>query len=123
METKDLLAAFKNDMRAAEELKNINDTKIQGWLNTYNGVPYGNEVKGRSEIVSRDSKKASEWAHASIIDPFVSTPDIIKASPVTFEDVHRARQSQLVLNTQFVRQFDRYAFINKSVKVQLLTSL
>lgn len=113
----ELLAAFKADLKSAELLKKDIDIKIYQWRKEYNGEPYGNEVKGKSAIVSRDIKKQSEWQHASIIDPFVSTSEVIKCHPITFEDVGAARQNELLLNTQFCRKFDRFNFMSKAVKV------
>ena len=63
------------------------------------------------------AKRQSEWGHAKIKDPFVSTPEIVKCNPVTFEDVQAARQNELLLNYQFCRQFDRYKFMTKAIKV------
>jgi hypothetical protein len=113
----ELLNALKSDLKAADTLKQNQDTKIAKWKAEYNGDPYGNETKGKSAIVSRDIKKQSEWQHATIVDPFVSTSDVIKCIPVTFEDEKSARQNQLLLNTQFCRKFDRFNFVSKSVKV------
>lgn len=112
-----LLKALKEDLEASKELRRELDSKIEVWKREYNAEPYGNEIKGRSSIVSRDIKKQSEWQHCTLIEPFVSSPDIIKTSPVTFEDVHRAKIVELVLNTQFCRQFSRYNFLTKALKV------
>lgn len=112
-----ILKALRNDLKSAEVLKNEWTVKIQEWKNEYNGKPYGNEEKGKSAIISRDIKKQSEWQHASIVDPFVSTDNIIKCTPVTWEDIDAAKQNELLLNTQFVRKFDRYNFMTKAVKV------
>jgi hypothetical protein len=113
----ELLSALKADLKAAEILKREQDTAIFKWRAEYNGDPYGNEQKGKSAIVSRDIKKQSEWQHATIVDPFVSTSDVIKCTPITFEDELAARQNELLLNTQFCRKFDRYNFMSKAVKV------
>lgn len=113
----ELLSALKADLKAAEILKREQDTAIFKWRAEYNGDPYGNEQKGKSAIVSRDIKKQSEWQHATIVDPFVSTADVIKCTPITFEDEQAARQNELLLNTQFCRKFDRYNFMSKAVKV------
>ena len=113
----ELLSALKADLKAAEILKREQDTAIYKWKAEYNGEPYGNEQKGKSAIVSRDIKKQSEWQHATIVDPFVSTTDVIKCTPITFEDELAARQNELLLNTQFCRKFDRYNFMSKAVKV------
>lgn len=113
----ELLRAFKADLKAAEPLKHDQDLKIKTWKAEYNGDPYGNEKKGKSAIVSRDIKKQSEWQHATIVDPFVSTTDVIKCTPITWEDEQAARQNELLLNTQFCRKFDRFNFVSKAAKV------
>ncbi len=113
----ELLSAFKSDLKAAELLKRDQDALISKWKAEYNGEPYGNEQKGKSAIVSRDIKKQSEWQHATIVDPFVSTSDVIKCIPITFEDKESSRQNQLLLNTQFSRKFNRFNFMSKAVKV------
>lgn len=114
---KAILKALQQDFEASKPLRTEWDEKIAEWRSWYNGEPYGNEKKGKSAIVSRDIKRQNEWQHPSIIDPFVSTPDIIKAKPVTFEDGPAAKQNELVLNTQFCRQFNRYMFMTKVAKV------
>lgn len=117
MNKKKLLAALKSDLKASEVLRKDQDSKIQGWKDQYNSKPYGNEKNGKSKIVSRDIKKQSEWQHPSLLDPFVSTSDIVKVTPVTHEDGEAARQSELLLNYQFCRQFNRYNFLSKALKV------
>lgn len=112
-----LLATLKADLKSAEILKREWDSQILSWKREDNGDPYGNEVKGKSSIVSRDIKRQREWQHATLVDPFVSSSNIVKALPVTFEDAKSARQSELLLNTQFCRQFDRYNFVTRLVKI------
>jgi hypothetical protein len=114
---KELLTAFKADMQAADNLRLEQVAKVEGWRKEYNGEKYGNEVKGKSELVSRDIKRQDEWQHASVKDPFVSDQDIVKCSPVTFEDRKAAEQNQLVLNYQFARQFPRYRFMTDVLKL------
>lgn len=117
MNKEKILKAFKADLKSAETLRKELDGKIDVWKAEHDGKPYGNEQNGKSQIVSRDIKKQSEWQHASIIDPFVSTSDIVKATPITFEDKDAAVQNELILNTQFCRQFNRFNFMTKAVKV------
>lgn len=112
-----LLEALQKDFKAAETFRDAEDAKIKRRRAEYNGEPYGNEQKGKSAIVSRDIKKQSEWLHPSIVDPFVATPDIVKCNPVTWEDKDSARQNEILLNTQFCRQFERYNFMTTAVKV------
>lgn len=112
-----ILEALKADLKAAETLRKDLDGKITEWKSAYNGEPYGNESKNKSGIVSRDIKRQSEWQHASLVDPFVDTDKIVIASPITAEDVGAAKQNELVLNTQFCRQFPRFNFMTKAAKV------
>lgn len=112
-----ILKALKADFTASKVLHDQQQAKIRQWVNQFEGKPYGNEEKGKSQIVSMDGKRQSEWQHSSIIDPFVSSPDIIKATPITFEDGDGARQAEILLNNQFCRQFPRYNFMSKAVKV------
>ena len=112
-----LLQDLKSDWKAAQVGQKNWVAKRDEWINETYGKPYGNEVKGSSGLVSKDIKRQLEWLIPSITDPFLSTPDVIKANPVTFEDADAARQNELLLNTQFTRQFDRYNFINRAARV------
>ena len=113
----ELLRSLKADLKAAEPLKSKQDGLVAGWRSEYNGEPYGNEQKGKSTIVSRDIKRQSEWQHATLVDPFVSLADIIKCTPITWEDEKAATQNELLLNTQFCRRFDRFNFMSKAIKI------
>lgn len=114
---KEALSVFKADLESAKDLRRRLDSKIQTWKREYSGEPYGNEEEGKSALVSRDIKRVSEWQHAGLVEPFISTPDIIKANPVTWEDREIAPKIEILLNTQFCRQFNRYNFMNKAVRV------
>jgi len=113
----ELLSSFKQDMDAADTLRLEMVEKVKAWKAAYNGDAYGNEQQGKSKLVSRDIKRQDEWQHASVKDPFVSDQDIIKCSPITFEDRAAAEQNQLVLNYQFTRQFNRYKFMTDAIKL------
>ena len=113
----ELLNKLKSDMKAADILRLEWFNKISDYRNQTFGRLYGNEVKGKSQIVSQDIRKQLEWMIPSLADPFLSSPDIIKCNPITWEDVPSARQNELLLNTQFCRKFPRYNFLMKSLKV------
>ena len=113
----ELLSRLKEDLRASDRLRQEWFNKVTEWRNETAGKPYGNEVKGKSKIVSQDIRKQIEWMLPTLADPFLSTPDIIKCNPITYEDVLAARQNELLLNTQFCRKFPRYNFMMKALKV------
>ena len=112
-----MLKAFKEDMRAADSLRQEIITNVETWRSEYRGEPYGNEQSGKSKIVSRDIKRQDEWQHASVKDPFVSNDEIVRFTPVSAEDRPRCNQNEIVLNHQFCRQFNRYRFMTDVIKL------
>lgn len=116
---KEILSAFKDDFRASETHQEGWGAKRQDWSSQAFGEPYGNEVEGKSRIVSKDIAKQISWMLPSLADPFLSSQDIAKTNPVEASDVKRAEQSELLLNTYFCRKFPRHNFIMKSLKVLL----
>ncbi len=117
MSKQEILAIFKADLKAADPLRLEMLQDVERWRSQYDGKPYGNEEKGKSAFISRDIKRQDEWQHASIKDPFVGQADIVTCNPVTFEDRAAAEQNELVLNYQFTRQFNRYAFMTDVIKL------
>lgn len=117
MKNNEILEICKADFRSTESFKSDLDSKRSKWVKEYNAEPYGNEVKGRSAIVSQDIRKQNEWQFPSLIEPFVSAPTIVRANPVTFEDKAGAEQAEHLLNYQFCRGFNRYLFMSNLVKV------
>ena len=116
---KEILSALKDDFRASETHQQSWEAKRQDWSSQAFGEPYGNEVEGKSRIVSKDIAKQISWMLPSLADPFLSSQDIAKTNPVEASDVKRAEQSELLLNTYFCRKFPRHNFIMKSLKVLL----
>ena len=112
-----ILRSCKADFKNADTLRKDVDAAIRQRRSTLNGEPYGNEEKGKSRIVPKVAKRQQAWNIPSLKEPFVSTPNLVRFSPITADDVEAARQNELLLNTQFCRQFDRYNFITKALKV------
>ena len=94
LDKKTILRSLKGDWTSANNMQKQWLAKRREWISETYGQPYGNEVDGRSKIVSKDIKKQLEWLIPSITDPFLSSPDIIKCNPVTFEDAKAARQNE-----------------------------
>jgi hypothetical protein len=117
---KKALSVFRTNIKNVSSTKQEQDSRIRKWMNERDGKPYGNEVEGKSKIISRDIKKTEEWSIPNMIDPFVSNKDIAMFEPVTFEDVEAARQNQIIINKQFCRggeSFKRYPFMTKLARV------
>lgn len=112
-----ILKSLKDDYEAADRIRLDWVGKWEEYQRECNGEPYGNEVDGKSKIVSKDIKKTLSWLLPSMADPFLSGQDIVKCNPVSWEDVGAAEQNELLLNWQLRRKFPWFNFINKALKV------
>jgi len=117
LDKEEALKVILSDIKQAKNAKKDIDSKIETWLGEYEGLPYGEKQKGRSNIVVKDIKKAVEWFIPNAIAPFVERNRIVKLEGVTFEDVAPSQVHERLLNYQFVRKFNRYDFIHDMFKI------
>ena len=93
-------------------------TKIKEWADYRNGTGKAAPatVKGQSKVQPKLIRKQAEWRYSALSEPFLSTPDLFKLSPVSWEDKKGAEQNELILNMQFRAQLDRTALIDEMVR-------
>ncbi len=70
----------------------------------YNGEPFGNELAGRSQVVSRDVAEAVDGMMPSLMKIFTSGDEIVKFEPQGPEDEEIAKQATDYVNWIFMRQ-------------------
>jgi len=100
-------------MADLERLKSIVDSEIEdaiGFLETettderqraleyYLGEPYGNEVEGKSSIVTREVAEAVDGCLPSLMRIFTSTDDFVAFEPVNRGDEELAEQATVYVN-------------------------
>lgn len=107
----DLLQHVKADYKGAEVAKNENDNKIKQWEAIRDSKLYGTEVDGKSKYVSDLTKNLLDWQVPSLVDPFVSTPDVINCKPFTYADPLIAAQEEAVLTHQVIQTADHFSFM------------
>ena len=117
MDKKQILNSIKKDYEACKIPKTKVDTAIVRWIKEYNGDKYGNEVKGRSQIVVKDVKKAIKKMAPSIIQPFIASDCIIKTKPKTIKSTATSSYAADVLNYQYNNEFDKLTFIRTIANV------
>lgn len=117
MTKESILAIAKADLTSTQTLRKEHDTSLKQYRDEYYGKLYGNEHPHKSKIISKDIRRQSEWQIPSLVDPFVSTSDIFKIAPVGKDDRNAARQKEILLNTQFCRQFNRFNFLTTAIKI------
>ncbi len=73
-------------------------------LKYYFGEPFGNEVKGKSQVVTRDVQETVDWIMPSLMKVFFSGGQVVKFNPSTIEDVPAADQETEYVNYLFSRK-------------------
>lgn len=112
------LADLKQDFMDSKSSHDVQVTKIGEYLDNLNGTGKAKVKvpKGNSSIVPLLIRKQAEWRYASLSEPFLSTDEMFKVKPVTWEDRKGAQQNQIVLNNQFNTHIDKVKFIDEYVR-------
>ena len=70
----------------------------------YYGLPFGNEVDGRSQFVDSTVQDTIEWIKPSLMRIFASGDEMVKFNAVGPEDVEMAKQATDYVNYVFMKQ-------------------
>ena len=70
-------------------------------MDRYLGEPMGNEVEGRSQIVTREIFSTIEWLKPSLMRIFADVDNLVRFEPVGPEDEDQAKQETEVCNHVF----------------------
>lgn len=99
MSREDLLTQLQEEVSQAETwaAANIREEQERN-LQYYLGMPMGNEVAGRSQVVSWDVFEVIESAMPSFIEPFFSGDNIGEFSPRTPDDEAYSDQATEIVN-------------------------
>lgn len=76
----------------------------------YQGEPFGNEIEGRSSVVSTDVRDTVEWIMPTAMRIFTAGDDVVEFEPTTQKDVQFAKQATQYVNYIWMR--DNPGFIN-----------
>ena len=117
IDKKTLINNLKQEYESAKTAKTLIEKKIIDWDKAYDAELLGNEVSGKSQYVSKDIKKLLKWQLPIILEPFVNTTEIVKCQGINAMSVKKAEKIEPLLNYQFCREFDRYNFLRKAIKV------
>ena len=72
-------------------------------MDYYYGLPFGNEVDGRSQYVDSSVMDTIEWIKPSLMRVFASGEEMVRFNPVGPEDVETAEQATDYVNYIFAR--------------------
>lgn len=85
-------------------------------LDLYMQEPFGNEVDGRSAVVTPDVRDAVEWALPSILKVFTASPKAVEFEPVGKEDEDAAKQATDYANHVFYVDNDGFMILYTAFK-------
>ncbi len=89
-------------------------------LDHYHGRLYGNEVEGRSQVVSRDLAEAVDGAMPAIMKVFVQSGTIAEFDPVGEEDEPLAQQESDYVNQVLMKDNAGFMVLHDAIKDTLL---
>jgi hypothetical protein len=113
------LVELKQELQDAKIVHDVWVSKVNVWLDnlrmTGTALPKITDVN-KSKVAPKLIRKQAEWRYPSLSEPFLSTSDLFKINPVTWEDKKAAQQNQLLLNYQFNTQIDKVDFFDEYVR-------
>jgi hypothetical protein len=86
----------------------------------YFGKKYGNEVDGRSSVITRDVLEAIEWAMPDLMRVFASGDKFVEFDPTGPEDIEQAEQETDYVNHIIVKKNDGWKVLYDWFKGALL---
>jgi hypothetical protein len=89
-------------------------------IDRYLGKPYGDELTGRSQVISRDVSDVVEGVLANVLKPFVAGDEIVRFDPRGPEDEDAAQQETDYVNFIALERNNGFLVLNAAVKDALL---
>ncbi len=92
MDDSEILGVLKSRKAAAESYENeeVVSKRILAH-DYYEGKPFGNEIVGRSSVISTDVRDAIEWIKPTLLRIFASGEDVVEFEPQNEEELDFAR--------------------------------
>lgn len=115
----ELIALLESEERDAALMTTIEEERSTA-LDYYHGRPYGNEVEGRSQVVSSEVRDTVEWALPALLKIFTSGDQAVEFEPQTAADVEGAEQASAACNYVFYRQNPGFLILYSMFKDALL---
>lgn len=120
MDSDQLLASIRADLADCDRQTELRDEREKA-LKYYLGEKYGNEVEGRSSIVTTEVADTVESMLPQILKPFISHENVVYFDPVEPGDEQQAKQETAYLNHVFYKENDGARVLYSFAKDGLLS--
>lgn len=99
----EIVSAIEAQEALAETFGNLSEDRVKA-IDYYLGEPMGNEVEGRSQVISRDVWDTVEWIKPQLTDVFCGGDEVASFTPRGPEDVKGAEQETEYINYQLTQK-------------------
>ena len=113
-----IIRAHRRDSLGAED-GDLSNQRAEA-MDHYHGRPYGNEVEGRSQVVSKDLAEAVDWAMPAIMRVFTQSGALGEFDPVGPEDEQLAQQESDYVNQVIMKDNPGFMVLHDVIKDTLL---
>lgn len=113
-----IIESHRADSLGVEDGELSNERAIA--MDRYHGRPYGNEMEGRSAIVSKDLSEAVDWAMPAIMRIFTQSGTVADFDPVSQEDEKQAEVETGYVNQVIMRDNPGWIILHDAIKDTLL---
>lgn len=122
MDDREFLGVLKKEYEGADSFVNgstLAEQRANGMM-YYLGMPLGNEIKGRSQVVSRDVFETVEWIMPQLMEMLISDT-AVEFEPEGQEDIDAADQATAWVNYQFMRKNPGFLILYDWIKDGLIS--
>jgi hypothetical protein len=116
----DLIAAIEGMEAAAERFGDLREERSKA-LDYYYGRPFGNEVEGRSQVVSKDVADIIGWQMPALMKIFTATDEVVSFRALGPDDQQAAEQESQYINNLVMNQNGGFLTIYEWFKDALLS--
>lgn len=113
-----LIESHRADALGVEDGELSNERAIA--IDRYHGRPYGNEMEGRSAVVSKDLSEAVDWAMPAIMRIFTDGKTVATFDPVSPEDEQQAEIETAYVNQVVMKDNAGWLVLHDAIKDTLL---
>lgn len=113
-----IIQAHRSDSLGVEDGELSNERALA--LDRYHGRLYGNEMEGRSSVVSRDLSEAVDWVMPAIMRIFTQSGTVAEFNPVSAEDEPQAEIETDYVNQVIMKDNDGWIVLHDAIKDTLL---
>ena len=99
----ELLSRIQGEITDALGYSDVISEQRAKSMDYYYGLPFGNEVDGRSQYVDSSVMDTIEWIKPSLMRVFASGEEMVRFNPIGPEDVASAEQATDYVNYIFTR--------------------